>query len=148
MEDLAQRLLRGESLKESIASTFKDGRKLYEAVSRNPKLRSIYDVAMICRADLLAHEIVEISDSKDDPQRARNRIDSRKWLASKLMPRRYGDRLELSVQGEISINEALAAAHSRVQALRAQFEDAEVVEQSEINSLGPTEAGSWPDIFS
>jgi hypothetical protein len=50
------------------------------------------------RADLLAKEILEIADApcKDAVElaHARNRLDTRKWLASKLAPRKYGDRVE------------------------------------------------------
>ena len=60
------------------------------------------------RADLLAKEILEIADApcKDtvEVQHARNRIDTRKWLASKLAPRKYGDRAEHDVRGGIATN--------------------------------------------
>jgi terminase small subunit-like protein len=55
------------------------------------------------RADLLAKEILEIADAPRADQvavqHARNRIDTRKWLASKLAPRKYGDRVEHDVKG-------------------------------------------------
>jgi hypothetical protein len=45
-----------------------------------------------------AKEILEIADApcKDavEVAHARNRLDTRKWLASKLAPRKYGDRVE------------------------------------------------------
>jgi hypothetical protein len=41
-----------------------------------------------------ADEIVDLADRGDlDPQDRQVRIDTRKWLMSKLAPRRYGDRL-------------------------------------------------------
>jgi hypothetical protein len=55
------------------------------------------------RADLLAKEILEIADApcKDavEVAHARNRLDTRKWLASKLAPRKYGDRVEHDIKG-------------------------------------------------
>jgi hypothetical protein len=42
-------------------------------------------------------EIVEISNNGElDPQDRRVRIDTKKWLMSKLAPRRYGDKLTVS----------------------------------------------------
>ncbi len=42
-------------------------------------------------------EIVEISNNgKLDPQDRRVRIDTKKWLMSKLAPKRYGDKLTLA----------------------------------------------------
>jgi hypothetical protein len=67
------------------------------------------------QADLLADEIIEISDdeSKDTlsgehgeyPNQAkiardRLRIDARKWKASKLAPKKYGDKMDVTSNGE------------------------------------------------
>jgi hypothetical protein len=47
-----------------------------------------------------ADEIIELADAEVPPndnaavQRARLRVDTRKWLMSKLAPRKYGDRVE------------------------------------------------------
>jgi hypothetical protein len=55
------------------------------------------------RADLLAKEILEIADTPCTNQvevaQQRNRLDTRKWLASKLAPRKYGDRVEHDHKG-------------------------------------------------
>ncbi|MFT5766640.1 MAG: hypothetical protein ACI9DH_000457 [Halioglobus sp.] len=61
------------------------------------------------QADLLAAEILEIADDSSGDTitdkdgrtrvndefiaRARLRVDSRKWLASKLVPKKYGNRI-------------------------------------------------------
>ena len=47
-----------------------------------------------------AEEIIDLADEPIEPgdnaavQRARLRVDTRKWLMSKLAPRKYGDRVE------------------------------------------------------
>lgn len=46
------------------------------------------------QSELFADEIVEIADNEPDPQRARVKIDARKWVASKLKPKKYGDKIE------------------------------------------------------
>jgi len=69
-----------------------------------------YARAMDARAMLLAEEILEISDDSSgdavtDPEtgairmdaefvaRSRLRVDSRKWLAARMSPRKYGDKI-------------------------------------------------------
>jgi hypothetical protein len=47
--------------------------------------------------------------------RQRLRIDARKWTASKLRPKQWGDKIDVSVtHTQISINEALRSAESRL----------------------------------
>jgi hypothetical protein len=45
------------------------------------------------QADFYADEIIEIADAASDPAKARLQVDARKWKASKLAPKRYGDRV-------------------------------------------------------
>ena len=54
-----------------------------------------YARARDAQADLYADEIIAIADTEPDPSKARNRVDARKWVASKLKPKRYGDKLAL-----------------------------------------------------
>lgn len=42
----------------------------------------------------LADELTEIADSDGDPARDRLRVDTRKWLLSKALPKVYGDKVE------------------------------------------------------
>ncbi len=56
------------------------------------EFREQYARAREAQADLLAEEILEIADSTNElVARARLRIHSRKWLASKLAPKKYGN---------------------------------------------------------
>lgn len=56
----------------------------------------MFSEAMRDRAHCLVDEIIEIADTEDDPKRARNRIDARKWAASRFLPNVYGDRLAVT----------------------------------------------------
>ncbi len=47
------------------------------------------------QADFHADAIVDIADTETDAAKARNRIDARKWHASKLKPKTYGDKLDV-----------------------------------------------------
>ncbi len=92
----------------------------------DPELKTAYQQAVEDRADRMAEELMELADTPmpeglDGPgrsawvQQMRLRVDVRKWAASKLKPKTYGDRLDLSVTQEpISIIGALKAAEQRV----------------------------------
>jgi hypothetical protein len=74
-----------------------------------------YARAMDARATLLAEEILEIADDgrndtyKDEDgneatnhdviARSRLRVDSRKWLAARMSPRKYGDKVSQEISG-------------------------------------------------
>jgi hypothetical protein len=97
-----------------------------DQLRRNPELRARYKEACEDRADRLAEELLELSDCPIPPdldgpgrsafvQQLRLRVDARKWIAAKLRPRAYGERLDVSVQEtRISITAVLAEAEERV----------------------------------
>lgn len=87
---------------------------------RVPEFRMQYAMAKVEQADILAEECLEIADddsfdTKIDAvsgnevcntefiARSRLRIDTRKWLASKLLPRQYGQAAEEDKQTDKSI---------------------------------------------
>lgn len=118
---ICDRLVNGESLR-SICRD--EGMPAPSTVclwlTQNASFAEQYAHAREAQADTLADEILEISDDarndwmkrnhgEDDPgwvvngehvQRSRLRIDSRKWIASKLKPRKYGDKLENTHVGD------------------------------------------------
>jgi hypothetical protein len=69
-------------------------------------LAEAYSFAMSARTELMAEEILAISDGKmpaiDVPeesagernQRDRLRVDTRKWLMAKMQPKKYGDKMQ------------------------------------------------------
>lgn len=53
------------------------------------------------QADTLADDMEDIARDKDiDVQRARLIIDTRKWSASKLKPKKYGDKIDMTSDGK------------------------------------------------
>lgn len=83
-------------------------------LKRSPDLAREYEEARQAQAMSMADQVIDIADSERDSARARNMIDARKWLASKLDPRVFGDRLELNIEQSVSIKSALQAAEARV----------------------------------
>ena len=68
-----------------------------------------YARAREAQADKLAKEILELSNKIEDDnpvkvQRARLQVDSRKWLAARLAPKKYGDHLNHDVKGGTNVN--------------------------------------------
>jgi len=60
---------------------------------RTPELRAKYDQAYLDRQDTYFDEIIDIADTETDPQRARNRIDARKWAWARQNRKKFGDKL-------------------------------------------------------
>lgn len=73
------------------------------------------------RNDTVADKDGNERTNVDVVQRSRLRVDTRKWLLSKLMPKQYGDRVDLNHGGEIAINQQPdEAVETRLKALLAQ----------------------------
>lgn len=85
----------------------------FALVHTTPELENYYSRAQVAIGEMVVGELIEISDTEEDPQKARNRIDTRKWFASKARPDKYGDRLDVNVNQVVSITDALTAAKSR-----------------------------------
>jgi hypothetical protein len=110
------------------------------AVRADPELEERYRAAMELRADALADEIAAIADEEIPAhlqgsdasawvQQQRLRVDAKKWLACKLFPRQYGDRvgIDVAVDQRISITAALAAANHRVALLTEEPQPASLL---------------------
>lgn len=85
----------------------------YRIIQEYPDIYSRYEMAQAARSEGLADEIIEIADTEPDPGKARNRIEARKWYASKMKPQKFGDRIDVNVNQTIDISSALSAARSR-----------------------------------
>ncbi len=63
-----------------------------------------YTRAKEASADALADDIQDISDKvltgQYEANNARVAVDAKKWVASKLKPKRYGDRLDMTTNGK------------------------------------------------
>lgn len=75
-------------------------RTVYRWLEEHEDFRQKYARARDRQSDRMAFDTVLISDEEPDPQRAKVRIDARKWLASKLAPKKYGDKTQLEHTGE------------------------------------------------
>jgi hypothetical protein len=108
-------------------------RSIFYWLQNNGEFREKYEIARLMQVECWAHEIIEIADDTSGDfvinergervidheaiNRARLKIDARKWLMSKLHPQRFGDRVtaDVTVRGdvkELSNRELLAIASS------------------------------------
>lgn len=70
-------------------------------LANNEEFRKQYAHARDAQADTIADETLAIADDAAlDPQDRRVRIDTRKWLAAKLKPKAYGEKVALTGGGE------------------------------------------------
>ncbi|MGL6078160.1 hypothetical protein [Methyloversatilis discipulorum] len=133
--EILERIANGESL---AAALRKPGMPSYALAKihlrSDPALREAYDQAIEDRAALLAEELIELADTPIpeglDPasrsawvQHLRVRLDTRKWIASRVYRQLYGDRVEVSTQVQVDLSAAMEAAEKRLQAQRNRVID-------------------------
>lgn len=113
-DEICRRLAEGESLRSICRDEEMPGRsEVFRWLADNEAFRDQYARAKEFGIEALADDIQEISDDarndwmerhgQEDSgwqangehiQRSRLRVDSRKWLLSKLAPKKYGDKLQ------------------------------------------------------
>lgn len=117
-DEICERLSDGESLKSICsADNFPRCSTVFRWIAANETFRDMYARAREAQADVYADEIVHIADTPqvgtkqklsihgvetitgDMVEHRRLRIDSRKWIAAKLKPRKYGERLNAELTG-------------------------------------------------
>ena len=121
----------GEEICETIASSSKGTKKLcaehphwpcqdtlFTWLKTYPEFSEQYAHAKRCQIEVLIDEILEISDDAAQDQymnelgtlvsnptainRARLKVDTRKWLACKLVPRVYGNKIDIESDSSMS----------------------------------------------
>ena len=98
-------------------------------LQHNPAFREKYEAARVVQADILFDNLLDIADdsaedwtTNEDGEkrlngeavaRSRLRIDARKWILSKLIPKKYGDKIEVNHTHKVSLSDAIAEAKAR-----------------------------------
>ena len=98
--EICRRMEAGESVRSICRSKGMPDEATVRLWAREDRERfaSQYARASQIRMDCLADEILEIADnaSSENVQAARLHVDTRKWLMSKIAPKRFGDKLDLT----------------------------------------------------
>jgi hypothetical protein len=101
---ICERLAGGESLRLICGSGRAKGlpgqTTVYRWLAENEAFQRAYALAREAQADLFIDQILAIADGEGedarDAARDRLRIDTRKWVAAKLAPRKYGEKVALT----------------------------------------------------
>lgn len=120
VERIIERICEGESLRSILQYANREilpsVAVFLKWVSEDESLEKQYARAMSVRSDMLFDEILEISDESnadlditDDGkikiigeavQNSRLRVDARKWALSKMNPKKYGDKIDVTSDNE------------------------------------------------
>jgi hypothetical protein len=86
-------------------------------INKDPSRKAMYSDAKELRTETWAGEIIEIADASDsleDVNRSKLRIDSRKWLMGADFRKQYGASTQVEFGGTISILTAMNDAKTRM----------------------------------
>lgn len=97
---------------------------IYNWLNLHKEFMDMYTRAKEDQADYLAEEMIEIADessndtmiinkgdstyeveNKEWVNRSKLRVETRKWIAAKLKPRKYGDKIDLTSGGDVLQNQ-------------------------------------------
>lgn len=108
-DEICSRLSNGESLRRiCLTPKMPAAGTVCRWLTENERFREQYKLAREAQAETLADEIIDIADGKRgeyengqaDVQRDRLAVDARKWVASKLKPKVYGEKTLLGSDPE------------------------------------------------
>lgn len=120
---ICERIADGESLRAICADDDMPSKaNVFRWLSARPEAADQYARAREAQADSLFDDMLQIADDARNDwmerngedavgyalngehiQRARLRIDARKWMAGKLRPKVYGDKLDVNATGSLTI---------------------------------------------
>lgn len=109
----------GLSARKAVISAKISSKTFWDWIDKDEEKVKQYTRACEARADFMADEILDIADSSEGDlyvddngdtkidgntvQRARTQIDARKWLMSKMAPKKYGDKLDIEQSGSLTL---------------------------------------------
>lgn len=154
VQGVLDRMLEGVTLRDALKEYQLEPKKFAQALQGDRNLSLAYVRAQELRSDLLVDEALTIADTEQDAARARNQIDIRKWMASRLHQKKWGDRVDLNVTQTIDIGSTLAEARARLLPVSYQQD---IIDVQAIDLQGQNQAklsdnqsltDAAPDIFS
>ncbi|MBP2844577.1 ubiquitin carboxyl-hydrolase [Dickeya oryzae] len=104
-DDICTLLADGESLRDVCRRPGMPNKAtVFRWLAENEVFRDQYAKATDVRADVIFDEIIDIADSAEadasEVAKARLKIDARKWVLSRMAPKKYGERITQEVTGK------------------------------------------------
>lgn len=86
-------------------------RTVHRWLNEREDFRQLYAHARDRQQEVFAAQVIIIADTEKDSAKARNMMDARKWYASRVAPKKWGDRVEVDAKVETTNapSEALTA---------------------------------------
>lgn len=129
-ELICERIASGESLRTICADEgFPDKSTIFRWLGSNEAFRDQYARAKSVQAEAMAEELLDIADDATNDwmdkrfgetevrvidneaiQRSKLRVDTRKWLMSKMLPKKYGDKVEHEHSGKVTLEALILGA--------------------------------------
>lgn len=117
---IIQRLEEGKALRTILKEpTFPSSQTFYKWLEESEDKSKQYAHACNLRAEAIFDEIIAIADDSSEDElvdekgnvslnkefvaRSRLKIDARKWVASKLNPKKFGDKIQQEMSGDLEI---------------------------------------------
>ena len=100
---ICERIALGESLRAICRDEgMPDERTIFRWLSQDTAFCQDYARARESRADVHAEAVIDIADTEEDPAKARVRVDARKWYASKMNAKKYGERQAIDLEANVN----------------------------------------------
>ena len=100
-DEILKRISEGESVRSITRNEeMPNASTVHAWVLDNDVFSKHYARAKDIGAETEAEELEEIARTEPDVQRARLIVDTKKWTMSKKLPRKYGDKLDVTTAGE------------------------------------------------
>lgn len=137
VDDVCLLLKDGKSLRFSLGKVSISSQTFYDIIDNDSEKSKQYARACEERAEFMFEEILDIVDETENDktfevnedgsitskvnheaiQRSKLRAETRKWMLSKMQPKKYGDKLDLTTGGDKIGNLSDEEKEARLQAL-------------------------------
>lgn len=123
------RIVSGESVR-SVLRDLTSITDFWQWLYADPELQAEYSKVLAARANVYAEELVDLCDdttgdyvsdaegnTRFNPEnvlRSKLRVNTRQWVISKLLPKRYGERLEVAGDAASPLTIVLTAADDKL----------------------------------
>lgn len=150
LTDVLRLYAEGVTIQEACKKVGVSKMSFFRHAPTHPDLGEMYLIARACHVQCLADETIHIADTEKDAAKARNRINSRQWMAERLMPAMFGPKQQIEIEHKLSLKDALNQGNARlVRAKRAPViehsaQDTDLIEEVQRRATD-TQSEDLPD---